>query len=222
MTLLEAPAARRRAVRGPVPEPVPPLENGDRLSGEEFMRRYEAMPGVKAELVHGVVYMASPLRFTRHAEPHLSLSGWLSLYLARHPDLIGGDNATIHLRPGHTVQPDLFLMLPPGRGGRARVGDDDYVHGPPELVIEVAASTASLDAHAKAEAYHAAGVPEYLLWRTLENRVDWFERTDDRYRALPPDADGLIESRTFPGLRLDAPALLRGDLAAVLRHVSLN
>ncbi len=36
---------------------IPLLENGDRLTREEFHRRYEAMPeNVKAELINGVVF----------------------------------------------------------------------------------------------------------------------------------------------------------------------
>lgn len=55
---------------GPSPQ-LPPLENGDRLTRPEFERRYHAMPELrKAELIEGVVYMASPLRFRPHAEPH--------------------------------------------------------------------------------------------------------------------------------------------------------
>jgi hypothetical protein len=43
--------------------PIPPLENGDRLTRREFERRYNAMPDVKkAELIEGVVYMPSPTR----------------------------------------------------------------------------------------------------------------------------------------------------------------
>ncbi len=110
-------------------------------------------------------------------------------------------------------------MLPESRGGRAKLVDG-YIHGPPELIIEVAASTASLDANAKAEAYHAAGVREYLLWRTEEERIDWYEHTSDRYLAMLPDEDGLVESKLFPGLILDPAALLRGDLATVLNQLS--
>ncbi|MEM1013706.1 MAG: Uma2 family endonuclease, partial [Planctomycetota bacterium] len=116
-------------------------------------------------------------------------------------------------------QPDACLLLPESRGGRAKLVDG-YVHGPPELVVEVAASTASLDANAKAEAYHAAGVPEYLLWRVEEERIDWYERLEDRYLAMIPNANGLIESKHFEGLRLDPEALLRGDLAKVLSDVA--
>ena len=59
--------------------PTPRLENGDRLTREEFERRYEAMPeNVKAELVEGVVYMASQTRLDSHSTPDFSLIGWLA------------------------------------------------------------------------------------------------------------------------------------------------
>ena len=61
-------------------QPTPPLENGDRLSRHEFERRYTAMPHLrKAELIEGVVYVPSPLRFENHAEPHGNLIGWMDL-----------------------------------------------------------------------------------------------------------------------------------------------
>ena len=41
---------------------VPPLADGEELSREEFLRRWEAMPHLKrAELLGGVVHMPSPL-----------------------------------------------------------------------------------------------------------------------------------------------------------------
>lgn len=49
---------------------VPPLENGDRLTRPEFERRYEAMLHLeKAELIEGVVYVGSPVRYTQHGKP---------------------------------------------------------------------------------------------------------------------------------------------------------
>src|SRR5437773_1096358 len=46
----------------------PLLEQGDRLSREEFERRYERMPQLKkAELIEGTVFMASPLPAEKHA-----------------------------------------------------------------------------------------------------------------------------------------------------------
>jgi hypothetical protein len=64
---------------------TPLLENGDKLTRHEFERRYAAMPyqqkgSNKAELIEGIVYMASPLRFESHAKPHSSLVIWLGNY----------------------------------------------------------------------------------------------------------------------------------------------
>jgi len=219
MPVLDSPTDRPQAKRFTQRGTIPDLQNGDRLTHEEFMLRYVAMPGVKAELINGTVYMASPVRHTDHAKPLHLLGIWLGMYVRQHPELESGSDGTVILATGSTVQPDLYLFRPESRGGHAKLVDG-YVHGPPELIVEVAASTASLDANAKAEAYHAAGVPEYLLWRTQEERIDWYERKDDRYLALAPDADGLIESTLFPGLILDPDALLRGDLATVLARVT--
>jgi Uma2 family endonuclease len=195
------------------------LQNGDRLSHDEFMRRYEAAPDITAELINGTVYMASPVRLEQHGKPHAMLVTWLGVFCSRHPDIEIGDNVTVILGQNTDPQPDACLLLPESRGGRAKLVDG-YVHGPPALIVEVAASTASLDANAKAEAYHAAGVAEYLLWRVDEERIDWYERKDDRYLAMLPDDGGVVKGKLFPGLVLDTAALLRGDLATVLGRVT--
>ncbi len=84
-------------------------------------------------------------------------------------------------------------------------------HGEPHAAI-----LASIDLHDKLRAYRRNGVQEYVVWRTQEQRIDWFALTDGEYRPLADDA-GVVRSRVFPGLRLAVPALLNGDLAAALR-----
>ena len=93
---------------------------------------------------------------------------------------------------------------------------DDYVEGAPELIVEVATSCASIDLHDKLRAYRRNGVQEYVVWRTHERQIDWFELADGEYRLLAPDDAGIVHSRAFPGLRLAAGALLKGDLAGAL------
>jgi Uma2 family endonuclease len=85
-----------------------------------------------------------------------------------------------------------------------------------ELIVEVTASSASYDLNAKMESYRRNGVQEYVVWRIYDRQVDWFRLEEGRYVVLPPDSEGVIHSRLFPGLCLDAPALLAGDLARVL------
>jgi hypothetical protein len=109
-----------------------PLEPGDRLTREEFERRYEAMPHVKkAELIEGVVYMPSPVRLNRHGNPHAHLIGWLVAYAAGTPGVKVGDNCTLRLDDNNEPQPDGVLLIEPERGGQSRVSDDDYLEGSP-------------------------------------------------------------------------------------------
>lgn len=202
---------------------VLPLENGDRLTRREFERRYEAMPGVKkAELIEGVVYMPSPVRFEKHGKPHGKIMTWLGVYAAATPGVDFGDNATLRLDPDNEPQPDAVLRIEESCGGRSLVSVDDYLEGSPELIVEIASSSASYDLHEKFKTYRRNGVSEYLVWRVYEQTIDWFRLADERYVRLAPDADGVIESVVFPGLRLNVNAMLGGDLARVLADLQVG
>jgi Uma2 family endonuclease len=194
---------------------APPLENGDRLTQQEFERRYDAMPRLKkAELIDGVVYVPSPVRYQQHGEPDSDLGAWLALYRAATPGTGSASNTTVRLDLDTEVQPDVLLRLE--QSGSSQIGADGYVEGAPELVAEVAASSASYDLHDKLRAYRRNGVQEYFVWRVLDGELDWFVLRDGTYRRLEPDAAGILRSAVFPGLWLAAPALLGRDLAAVL------
>lgn len=197
--------------------PIPPLQAGDHLTRAEFERRYEAMPHLnRAELIEGVVYMPSPVSTEEHGSPHFDLVGWLALYRSQTPGVQGGDNATLRLDVDNEPQPDAFLRILPEYGGQSRTGAG-YVEGAPELVAEVAATSASYDLHDKLNVYRRNGVLEYLVWRVWDQAIDWFVLREGRYQPLPLTAAGLYRSEVFAGLWLDAAALLAGDLGRVLR-----
>jgi hypothetical protein len=205
---------------------VPPLENGDRLTRIEFERRYAAMPEhVRAELVEGVVVMASPVRHHMHGAPHADLITWAGIYRAGTPGVLGGADATVRLDLDNEPQPDVYLLIDPARGGQARIDGDGYINGAPEFVAEVATSTVSHDLGPKLNAYRRNGVGEYLVWRVQDAAIDWFVLREGRFDRLLPDADGITRSDVFPGLWLDTAALLTSDLArvhAVLRDGLAN
>lgn len=209
------------AIPAPIPttrKPIPPLQSGDRLTRDEFERRYKAMPPhVKAELIEGVVYVASPVTDTFHANPHFDLIGWLSIYRFATPGTAGGDNGTLRLDLDNEPQPDAFLRILPECGGQSRVDDDHYVAGAPEFVAEVAASSVNYDLHAKLNAYRRNGVREYVVWRTYDAAIDWFVLRDGAYVPLAPGADGVYRSEVFPGLWLAPAALVGGDAATLVR-----
>lgn len=195
---------------------VPPLQNGDRLTRAEFERRYDATPNLKkAELIEGVVYMPPPVSHTHHSAPHFDVIGWLAQYRAATPGVAGGDNGSLRLDLDNMPQPDAYLMILADRGGQARIDKDGYVAGAPELIAEVAASSASYDLNVKLHAYRRNGVREYVVWRVFDEGIDWFILREGRYDRLALSPAGRVESEVFPGLWLDPAALMAGDLATV-------
>jgi Uma2 family endonuclease len=188
------------------------LENGMHLTGPEFLRRYEASPEIKkAELVQGIVYMASPLRMDGHADPDSLITTWLRIYKIATPGTKSGANPTVRLGRDDIPQPDSILMILPEFGGQSHVDSSGYLTGAPEFVAEIAASSASMDAREKFESYRRAGVLEYLLWRTEDEKLNWWFLDKEEYQPLPVGEDGIIRSKIFPGLWLDTQALLVGN-----------
>jgi len=193
---------------------LPPLENGDRLSRAEFERRYVAHPEIlKAELIEGVVYVASPVRVRRHGSPHSKIIIWLGVYLEATPGLEIADNATLRLDLDNEPQPDVSVWID---GGNAFVDDDDYLQGAPELLVEVAGSSAAIDLNQKLQVYRRNGVAEYLVLLTYEQEVRWYAFEQGETVQIEPDADGVLCSRVFPGLYLQPTRFWAGDLAGVL------
>jgi Uma2 family endonuclease len=111
------------------------------------------------------------------------------------------------------------LFIDPACGGQVRISADGIIEGAPELVAEVASSSVSYDLHAKLHIYRRNGVREYIVWRVLDQEIDWFVLRDGQYERMPVDAQGLLRSEVCPGLWLNPAALVRGDLATVLTIV---
>jgi Uma2 family endonuclease len=125
------------------------------------------------------------------------------------------DNTTTHLEPRNVPQPDAALYVGPEFGGTVTISTDGYIEGAPELVVEVAATSASYDLGPKMTAYARTGVREYVVLRTHDAALDWFILRNSAYDPLPPGPDGIHRSEVFPGLWLDAAAVAAGDMARV-------
>jgi Uma2 family endonuclease len=193
------------------------LESGDNLSRVEFHQRYCQRPDIKrAELIDGVVYVASPVS-DFHGAPHLSVASWLGAYRARHPELHASDNVTVFLGDDTEVQPDACLWREEPDG--LHLTAEGYIEGAPQLVVEVAATSASYDLHQKLDIYRRNGVRDYIVWRVFDAMVNWYGLRNGQYVLMEPDESGIIESQSFPGLRLNVPKLLADDLAGVLAEL---
>jgi Uma2 family endonuclease len=205
-----------RAVRGVVEE----LHSGDRMTREEFHRIYEQMPeDFKAELIGGIVYVASPTG-RRHGKHHLLLGTVFCAYEASTPGVDAADNATVILANDAEPQPDLYLRILPQFGGQSNTTKDDYVEGSPELVAEIAHSTHALDLHAKREAYARHGVLEYLVLSLKERRLRWFDLQSDK--DLEADENAVCKIRTFPGLWINVEGLLQQNYQQLMATLKLG
>ncbi|KPQ32085.1 MAG: putative protein conserved in cyanobacteria [Phormidium sp. OSCR] len=197
-----------------------PLENGDRLTRQEFERRYQAMSHLKkAELIERIVYMSSPVRIS-HAVPHGHIMGWLWSYALEVPGVQLADNATVRLDRDNEPQPDALLRWE--SSGRSQLAEDGYLEGSPELIVEIAASSASYDLAQKLQVYRRNEVQEYLIWQVYDRRLDWFRWHEGTYQPLAADDQGILRSEVFPGLWLAVDALLEGDLRTVKEVLELG
>ena len=192
---------------------TPTLRDGDRLTREEFMRRWEAMPDLNwAELIDGIVYMPSPVSKV-HRDFHYLLTAWTIAYVTATPSCEGGTGTWLMSKDG-VLQPDIDLCIKPQHGGQSRV-EGKYLAGAPELIVEVSHTTSHRDSGVKLRLYERSGVREYLIVRPEKKQAIWRELVEGSYREMAAGRDGILRSRVFPGLWLDLEALWNGDMAGL-------
>jgi Uma2 family endonuclease len=206
-------------------EGYPWLENGETMDQKTFHERYQKTPaGFKAELIGGIVYvMASPVG-SFHAQNDSDTIGWLVYYRSATPGTAVQNNATTILGDKSEPQPDSAMLIRPEYGGQTRGGGSGgkYTIGAPELVVEVAHSSRSIDLRAKFADYERARVREYIGLDLRKKAVLWSRLVDGHFVPIPVDADGLMRSNVFPGLWLDPVALASGDIANVFAALNLG
>jgi Uma2 family endonuclease len=211
--LPDAPAAPVPAIHVTPPQDL--LRNGDRMSREEFHRRYEQTPeDFKAELIGGVVYVASPVS-PSHGRPDFLLTAVLASYEGRTPGVEGSHNTTVFLGDKDEPQPDLYLRILPECGGQSNTAARGYVAGAPEFIAEIAYSSQAIDLHTKKRRYARCGVREYLVVCVQERQLRWFDLA--KGEELQPDSAGIYRIGVFPGLWINGPALLAHDYAALMK-----
>lgn len=170
---------------------------------------------VRAELIGGIVYMASPLK-RRHGQHGVQLIHWLAEYALHTPGTEPLENTTSILGSESEPEPDACLIVTPECGGQTWEDKSGYLNGSPEFIGEISYASESIDLNAKKDDYENASVREYLVVALRANRVFWFVRRRGKFRELSAGRDGVLRSEIFPGLWLDAKSLLERDGKRVL------
>jgi Uma2 family endonuclease len=201
-----------------VEQEIESLHPGDYLCRDEFLRRWEAMPNLKkAELIGGIVYMPSPTS-RKHGDMHIQVAQWLGYYATHTPGCKAGVDAT-WLMQKDAPQPDVHLRVLDEYGGHSEPSGP-FVQGAPELAAEVCLSSTSYDLHQKKELYRSAGVDEYVAVLLSEKEVRWHRLVDGTYQVLAATPAGIIQSAIFPGIWLNVPGLLNGEMLQVLETLN--
>ena len=209
--------AEKTPTQKPSPTAIPPLENGDRLSRAEFERRYWLHPEIKkAELIEGVVYVASPL-YAGHGVPHYNVNGITGRYVLLTEGLIGADNTSVRLDNDNEAQPDTCIFIDAAYGGQVQTPDNEFIEGAPEFVIEVARSSASYDLHDKKSVYRRNGVREYVVLSVFEQHTYWFELRDGAYIEKRSDDKGVFKSQVLGGFWFNSVAYWQQNWQAVFK-----
>jgi Uma2 family endonuclease len=193
---------------------LPGLVTGERMIVEEFLRRWEELPGLKnAELIDGVVHVPSPVS-REHGSLDTLMHLWLAYYAQATPGCRAGNNST-WLMLESAPQPDAFLRILPAHGGQS--GDGKlYCTGAPELAVEICITTTEVDFGPKLALYQRAGVREYITVEMFGQRIVWRILKDSVYVDLETSSDGILRSQVFPGLWLDVAAFWADDGAKLL------
>ena len=169
----------------------PGLVTGERVTVEEFMRRWEELPDLKnAELIDGVVHVLSPAGLEHGSLSSRTIS-WLGYYAYATPGCDAGSHST-WLMSGSVPQPDVYLRILPSHGGQSR-NEGEYGTDAPELVAEVCDTSTEVDFGPKLALYERAGVREYVTVELLGQRLIWRVLENGAYVALTLPPDGIIQ-----------------------------
>jgi Uma2 family endonuclease len=189
------------------------LTTGDLMDRAEFLRRWDALPEInKAELIEGIVIVPSPLS-REHGKRDKTIIWWLTQYAYATAGCESGNNVTWFMLDS-APQPDAFLRILPEWGGQSKNGEREaktFPAGAPELASEISLTSTEIDFGRKQVLYQRAGVQEYITVADFERSLIWRVLEQGSYMALPPDEDGIIRSRVFPGLWLDVEAFWQDD-----------
>jgi Uma2 family endonuclease len=159
----------------------------------------DLVPDGKADLIDGVIYMASP--DNTDANTLFMWLGGLIFDFVQVKSLgrVFGSRVAFRLDDTNGPEPDIAFVSKP-REGRIKRG---RVEGGPDLAVEIVSpDSVERDYTKKRALYERAGVPEYWIVDELKKRVTLL-RLDKKgkYRTVRPKGD-VLHSQAMPGFWL--------------------
>jgi Uma2 family endonuclease len=192
---------------------------GNELVDEDLVRydvfRSLVQDGQKADLIDGVIYIASP--DTRRSNSINHLVAYLIDGYTAARDIDGFtfiSRFSCKITDLRAPEPDVGYVRPE----RMHLVQDQHMEGGPDIAVEIVSrDSRSRDYGEKRELYLAAGVSEYWIIDPLQQRTEFLALHDGRYQLMP-----LVDNRVFrcgviPGFWLNVDWLLARPLPRAYR-----
>jgi len=185
----------------------------DLISVDDF---YALVPdGRKADLIDGVIYMASP--DSRRAN---DLTGFVYRLFEGFVEArdIGGkvffSRFACRISEFNAPEPDVGYVRPE----RADLVEDGGLRGAPDIAVEIVSrESRRRDYEDKRGLYEESGVAEYWIIDPIQQRVEFLVLQEGRYRLAPLEQNRLFRSRALSGFWIDVDWLLSDPLPPATR-----
>jgi len=185
-------------------EPAAHSLDSDWFTVDEFHARIA--DGQKADLIDGVIYVASP--DTRRNDLR---GNFLLTVLTMYCDLkdLGettGNRYAYRLSEHRAPEPDLAFV------SAARVSQvitDREGIGPPDVAVEIVSrDSRQRDYQEKLELYRSSGVREYWIVDPIQMRCEFYRLEKGAYQLVPLEENRIFRSQAVPGCWLDVSWLV--------------
>jgi len=162
--------------------------------------------GQKADLIDGVVYMASP--DSMHANKiNLFIAYLVEGYIGAKG--ISGEvrlsRAACRLTRFNAPEPDVMYVRPE----RTHLIEFGQLNGAPDIAVEIVArESRDRDYTKKRDLYEAAGVTEYWIIDPLQQRCEFLRLVSGKYETAALDEGHIFHSSVIRGFWIDVDWLL--------------
>ncbi|MGH7201849.1 MAG: Uma2 family endonuclease [Planctomycetaceae bacterium] len=180
----------------------------DLVTVDEFFRLVP--DGQKADLLDGVVHMASP--DSNRANQLNNFLDFVVTGFVTARDLGGRvyvNRFAFELSDTYAPEPDLAYVI----RERLHLIEETRMRGGPDVAVEIVSrDSRTRDYLEKKEVYREAGVGEYWIIDPLQRRVEFWRLSAGRYELVPLEENRIFRSQVLPGFWLDIEWLLSDPL----------
>jgi Uma2 family endonuclease len=187
--------------------PTATLTDSDLATVEEF---HCLVPdGQKADLIDGVIYMASP--DTRRND---RVAGWIKFLMQGYASAKGlgevyGSRFAFELSEFRAPEPDVAFV----RSQRLHLVGEKRMVGGPDIAVEIVSrDSRQQDYGEKKQLYAEAGVSEYWIVDPLQKREEFYRLSGGRYELVSLEHNRIFRSTVLEGFWLDVEWLLAEPL----------